>query len=182
MHVAFAIIVTACSSQRDTSQIATLESGTTGSSNANPEIDDPLAEAEEAMLAFAHCLGDQGIEVGDQTVGADGPLQLSPIEFAVESEGTGAEQPDFSAFEDMMAPCQELLSGITGVGSVADASEVGDAMVEYTQCMRENGVEMPDPGFSSDEGRVHFGEMIGDEFEAADAICRSVFDSFSIGG
>ena len=81
-----------------------------------------------------------------------------------------------------MAPCQELLSGMTGVGSVADASEVEDAMVEYTRCMRADGVEMPDPGFSSDEGIVHLGGMVGDEFEAADAICRSVFESFLIGG
>jgi hypothetical protein len=43
------------------------------------------------MLALAHCLRDQGVELADPTVGADGPLQLSPIEFAVESEGTGAE-------------------------------------------------------------------------------------------
>jgi hypothetical protein len=82
----------------------------------------------------------------------------------------------------MMAPCQELLSGITGVGSVADACEVEDAMVEYTRCMGANGVEMPDPGFSSDEVIVHFGGMVGDEFETADAICRSVSESFSIGG
>jgi hypothetical protein len=182
MLIAFTIVAASCSSQGDTSQVATLESETTRSSAADSEEADPLAQAEEAMLAFTQCLRDQGIDVGDPTVGPDGSLQLPPIEFTVESDSTGAAEPDFSEFEKMMAPCEELLDGLGSSGSSGDASGFEDALVEYTQCMRDKGVDMPDPDFSGNGGIIDLGTAGMDDvgFDAADAICRSVFESFSI--
>jgi len=184
MIVAFAIVAASCSSQGDTAEVATLESVPAASSDTVPELSDPLVEAEEAMLAFTQCLRDQGIDIGDPTVGADGSLQLPPIEFTIEGDGTEGEAPDFSAFEEMMAPCEGLLDGAGGIGTNADASGFEDALVEYTQCMRDNGVDMPDPDFSGNGGIIDLGAggMNEDEFAAADAICRSVFESFPIGG
>ena len=183
MLVAFAIVAASCSSQGDTAEVATLES-VPAASDTVPEVVDPLVEAEEAMLAFTQCLRDQGIDIGDPTVGADGSLQLPPIEFTSEIGGTEGEAPDFSAFEEMMAPCEGLLNGVGGIGTNADASGFEDALVEYTQCMRDNGVDMPDPDFSGSGGIINLGGsgMNEGEFEAADAICRSVFESFSING
>lgn len=184
MVIAFTIVVASCSSQGDTSEVATLESQPGVSSGAVADDGDPLVEAEEAMLAFTQCLRDQGIDIGDPTIGADGSLQLPPIEFTVQSDGSEGEEPDFSEFEKLMAPCEELLSGITSEGSNTDVSGFEDALVEYTQCMRDNGVDMPDPDFSGNGGIIDLGGsgMEGDDFEAADAICRSVFDSFSVSG
>jgi hypothetical protein len=184
MFAAFAIVAASCLSQGDTSEVATLESVPAAPSGSVPEVIDPLVEAEEAMLAFTQCLRDQGIDIGDPTVGADGSLQLPPIEFTSEIDGTEGEEPDFSAFEEMMAPCEGLLDGEGGIGSNGDASGFEDALVEYTQCMRDNGVDMPDPDFSGNGGIIDLGAggMNEDEFQAADDICRSVFESFSING
>jgi hypothetical protein len=182
MLVAITIIAASCSSQGSTSEVATLESVPGASSDVVPEQADPLVEAEEAMLAFTQCLRDQGIDIGDATVGADGSLQLPPIEFTIESDGSEGDEPDFSAFEEKMAPCEGLLDGVGGIGSSTDASGFEDALVEYTQCMRDNGVDMPDPDFSGNGGIIDLGAdgMDEDGFEAADAVCRSVFESFSI--
>jgi hypothetical protein len=184
MLIAITIVAASCSTRGNTSEVATLESVPGAASDIVPEGADPLIEAEEAMLAFTQCLRDQGIDIGDATVGADGSLQLPPIEFTIESDGTEAGEPDFSAFEEMMAPCEELLDGVGGIGSSTDASGFVDALVEYTQCMRDNGVDMPDPDFSGNGGIIDLGArgMDEDGFEAADAICRSVFESFSISG
>jgi hypothetical protein len=180
--IAFTIVAASCSSQGDTSQVATLDSGTTGSSSAVSEEVDPLTESEEAMLAFTQCFRDRGIDIGDPTVGADGSLQLPPIEFTVESDGLEGGEPDLSAFEELMAPCEELLSGVVSQGTSGNDSGFEDAMVEYTQCMRDNGIDMPDPDFSGNGGIIDLGAGGTDDgdFEAADAICRSVFESFSI--
>ena len=136
---------------------------------------DPIADSEEAMLAFTQCLRDQGIDVGDPTVDADGNLQLPPIEFMVEEDGAGTE-PQMPEFEDLIAPCEELLAGVVVTGSPQGATEFEDALLEYAQCMRANGVDMPDPDFSSGGGVIDLGVQDGvdESFAAADEQCREV--------
>jgi hypothetical protein len=64
-----------------------------------------------------------------------------------------------------------------------DQSEFQDAMLEYAQCMRDNGVDMPDPEFSG-EGGVTMGRGGADgpgspqeeEFQAADEACHSIVE------
>lgn len=182
MVIALAVVAAACSSQEDNAHVASLETVSTTSVQATE--DELLAEAEEAMLEYTQCLRDQGIDVGDPTIGSDGSMQLPPIEFTIESDGSEGDAPDFSAFEEMIAPCEELLGGVGSIGSGTGDSGFEDALVEYTQCMRDNGVDMPDPDFSGSGGIIDLGTdgMNGDGFEAADAICRSIFESFSING
>jgi hypothetical protein len=182
--IALTVVAASCSSSGGSSEVATLEPAAEAPSQTSDTAPDSLAEAEGAMLEFTQCLRDQGIDVDDPTIGPDGSLQLPPIEFAIEGDGTEGEEPDFSAFEAMIAPCEELLGSVGSVGSNADAVGFEDALVEYSQCMRDNGIDMPDPDFSSEGGIIDL-DMSGadeDEFEAADAVCRSVFESFSIGG
>ena len=178
MLAAFAIVVASCSGNGETAQVASLDSGPgTSSDDTNA---DPLADTEEAMLAFTQCLRDQGIDVGDPTIGADGSLQLPPIEFTFEGDASETEEPDFSEFEKMIAPCEELLGGLGSVAPSGGDAGFEDALVEYTQCMRDNGVDMPDPDFS--DGIIDLGVLEGDDFDAADAVCRSLFESFLVGG
>jgi hypothetical protein len=170
------LVLTACSANSGTPSVASLESRSedvvsdTGSSDS-----DPVADAEEAMLAFTQCLRDEGIDIDDPTVDSDGNLQLAPIEFAVEGGDAGAD-PELSHFDDLIAPCQELLAGMVTTGSNNHATEFEDAMLEYAQCMRTNGVDMPDPDFSSGGGIVDLGMIDGDSaaFAHADEQCRDL--------
>jgi hypothetical protein len=72
-----------------------------------------------------------------------------------------------------------------GGGGRPDSSEFRDAALEYAQCMRDNGIDMPDPTFDSDGGGGRV--MIGgepeagttgpsEEFEAADEECRPILE------
>ncbi|MEA2009458.1 MAG: hypothetical protein U9N78_02025, partial [Actinomycetota bacterium] len=80
--LALALVAGACSDNGESSQIASLETDTADTSNeAETDDVDPLVETEAAMLDFAQCLREQGFEVGDPTVDADGNVQLPPIEF-----------------------------------------------------------------------------------------------------
>ena len=55
-------------------------------------------------------------------------------------------------------------------------AEMREQMLEYAQCMRDHGIDMPDPTFS-DDGRVQIGvggdgsEIDGDEIDAANEAC-----------
>lgn len=178
--LACALVIAACSTGGETPSVASLESGSDEAPlDAGAEDSDPTADSEEAMLAFTQCLRDQGIDVDDPTVDADGNLQLPPIEFMIESDGTDSDQ-QMSEFDDLIASCEEHLAGVVMSASSQDASEFEDAFLEYAQCMRANGVDMPDPDLSS--GIVDLGGEGPDSesFAAADEQCREVLARLGI--
>lgn len=64
-----------------------------------------------------------------------------------------------------------------------DQSEFEDAMLEYAQCMRDHGVDMPDPEFNGEGGvAINAGPATGDReasqetFEAADEACHPIME------
>ena len=177
-----AFIATACSDDGGSPQVASLE---TDAANTEQEAEandvDLLADNESAMLAFAQCLRDQGFDVGDPTVDADGNVQLPPIEFTSEVAGTDPEE-GLADLNERMASCEEHLEGVVMTGDPGGASGFEDTLLEYTQCMRANGYDMPDPDLSSSGGMIDLGSGEGEEFEAADAECRHVLADLGIAG
>ena len=177
-----ALMAAGCSDDDETSQVASLETETADTSqDAEATEPDRVADTEAAILAFTQCLRDQGIEIDDPTVDADGNLQLPPIGLTSESDGTDPEEA-MAALADIMASCEEHLEGITPTLSGHDTTEFEDAVLEYAQCMRSHGIDMPDPDFSPDGGIIDLGSGDGEAFEAADAECRPLLTRLGIGG
>ena len=178
-----ALVAGACTGDSDLPSIASLETDPPNPSAESATDADQAADSEAAMLAFTQCLRDQGIDVGDPTIDADGNLQLPPIEFETPETVTDPDEvPDMSEFEEMIAPCEEHLEGVVGSFSPGDTTEIEDMFLAYAECMRENGIDMPDPDFSSDGGVIDLGAIGGDEFEAADAACRPLLADLGIVG
>lgn len=93
-------------------------------------------DADEAALAFSQCLRDEGLDVPDIGVDADGNINLRG---AFEGLGPGDE-----SFADAMDSCSDILGdtqfgGGRGAGGLADNTALQDAMVELTACVREEG-------------------------------------------
>ena len=178
--LAVALLVASCSSSDVSSQVATLETETTATS---PDTETPeansLADTEAAMLAFTQCLRDQGIEIDDPTIDANGNVQLPPI--TLEFESVEGEEPEeaMADFDELIGSCDEHLEGITTTADAPDMTGIEDDFLAYAACMRENGVDMPDPDFSS--GVIELGGNEA-EFEAADAACRHLISNFVIDG
>jgi pyruvate/2-oxoglutarate dehydrogenase complex dihydrolipoamide acyltransferase (E2) component len=132
----------------------------TGSEPAASAPTDP----EEAMLAYVECMREHGIEMNDPQPGGR-TLQQVP-------EG------DEEAFEAADAECQPLLEAAQSNVEIdpEQQAEMREQLLEYTECMREHGIDMPDPVFD-DDGRVEIQAGSGeqptdqDEFEAADQEC-----------
>jgi hypothetical protein len=188
MFIAFVLVLAACSSD-DGSQVASLEDAAGSGDATAEEIDDDVAD-QEAILEFSQCIRDNGVEeFEDPVIGADGSIEFSFGGRSDDPEG------DRDAMSEAFEACQEHLDGLAfGPGSV-DLTEIEDTMLEFAICMRENGVDMPDPDFSnlglgggdagSGDGDIFGGAIDLDDpkVEAALEACREVFGgSLRFGG
>jgi hypothetical protein len=133
---------------------------------------------EDAMLAFARCMREHGVDMPDpDTSGGGGMVKIG---------GDGSDRSKLDAemnkFQEADKACRELL-GDAGPQSMSpkQQQEAQDQALAFSRCMREHGVNMPDPTFGG-EGQVTM-KIDGDsgidpsdpKFEAAQQACGSAF-------
>lgn len=189
LFAAFGLLVAACSSSGDGGDgVATLEATDSQGSEVG---DEPVAadvDAEQAMLDLAACMRDNGVDIEDPTVDADGNLQFGGFR---PGPGQGAGDIDRDAVRAAMEACGDLIDGVAlGFGGRGDfdITEMQDTLVEYAACMRENGYDMDDPNFTAGGpgsggggGGGPFGGINPDDpdFVAAQEVCQSILgDTF----
>ena len=188
VFIAFVLVLAACSSDGG-SQVASLEDVAESDDVVTEVIDADIAD-QEAILEFSQCIRENGVEdFEDPEIGADGSIEFGFGGRSDDPEG------DRDAMRAAFEACQEHLDGLAfGPGSI-DLTEIEDTMLEFAICMRENGVDMPDPDFSNlglgegggeDSSGGIFGGAIDlddPEVEAALETCRDVFGgSLRFGG
>jgi len=133
--VALVLLTTACSSDDDGESVATLGDGESTTSST-PASDQDL---EGALLAFAECMRDEGVNVPDPQIDEDGRLTFGA--------GAGNIDPNDPDVQAAFEACQDELPDF-GQGIRFDPEQEAafqDAQLEFARCMRENGVEIPDP-------------------------------------
>lgn len=139
----------------------------------------PMTE-EEALLAFTQCLRDNGVDIDDPTVDADGNLRLSRP-----TGGDGSQGPSEEAGTARQT-CAVLLEGVALGFQDQDRTELEDQLLEFASCMRDNGFDMPDPDFS-DTGTPGQGGPFGQldrsdpDFQAASEACQDTLAGFGPG-
>ena len=187
------LLVTACGGGGAAAEVASLENrdpvaaGDIGSGDATATTID----TEEAMLAFTQCMRDQGVDIADPTVDADGNLRFSRPGGAGGGDFSEGERESLRAAREA---CAGFLDGVAQGFRNVDETELQDNLLAYAQCMRDTGYEqMQDPDFSTfgpgagppGEGfRGPFGEIDVDDpaYQAADAACRDLFGGLGRGG
>ena len=178
MLVAFGLIATACSGTDSDSGVASLETtAETAQDQAQAPKDGAVEEPasdEEAILAFAACLRDEGVDVEDPTVDDDGNLRPP--------RPRDVDEGDREMIRTAMEACSEYLENVAFGLDGADQTERQDQLLEYAACMRENGYDMPDPDFSAagvpgQGGGGPFGALDRDNpsFQTAQAACAEIF-------
>jgi hypothetical protein len=114
------------------------------------------AANSDQLVAYAQCLRGQGVDVPDPKPG--------------QNLGTWLQQSglDLNKLRGANAACQDKL--LAGVRSRANSSDTQDNLLKFAQCMRKNGVDMPDPK----NGQVDFGNLDRNspKFKAASDECR----------
>ena len=115
---------------------------------------DPAAGA----LLFAKCMRDHGIDMADPVVvdgGGDGKGGVA-IQVGVGGPGGSASsQADRTAMDAANKDCQHFMSKAGGSftpPSPEEQAKQKEEALAFTKCMREHGIDMPDPTFSDDGG------------------------------
>ena len=157
--------------------VATLESAAPGAdSSAAPSAS---LDPEAAQLAFADCMREQGIDMPDpETVGGGGGGGGG----AVQIGGRGEDREKFQA---AMEDCDHFLEQAGAFRGEMDP-EMLDKMVEFAGCMREHGIDMPDPNADggimiqrNDDGNVTNGnganiDPESEAFQEAQEACQPI--------
>jgi hypothetical protein len=141
--------------------------GASGGSGGASASAAPTASLDprDAAVAWARCMREHGVDIPDP----NGQV------------GTGGTQVDKGSptFEAATTACQGLLPASDTAADAARDSAIMDQLLAYARCMREHGIDMPDPvtggGTGSDEGGWGGGaptyDLTSKAFHDADGAC-----------
>jgi hypothetical protein len=97
----------------------------------------------EAGVKFAQCMRENGVEnFPDPQADGSSMIRVGPE--------SGIDPEDMEAAQKK---CEHLQEDIRPQMSEADQAEFKEQALEHARCMREHGIDMPDPKFSAD-GKV----------------------------
>jgi predicted small secreted protein len=131
------------------------------------------SERRQAMLDYAKCMREQGIDMPDPQFNGDGGVLM-------QQGKAGETPPDKELVEAAEAACKqhrEKAEAGLQKPSAEEQQKMKESMLAFARCMREQGVDFPDPNFDED-GRVtqHLdGTQIDPEsqkFKDAEKLCR----------
>ncbi|HUX71621.1 MAG TPA: hypothetical protein VMV41_13980 [Cellulomonadaceae bacterium] len=159
LAVAAGLTLTACSTSTDGTQVASLKDAGGSTAGSAGTAASASAGTEAELLAYVQCLRDQGVDIADPTVDADGNLTLGGGGPGSGS-GTGTPTIDHDALLAAQDVCGAVPAGAFG-SAVRDTTEFQDAALAFVQCMRDEGIEVADPDFSTTSGPGG-GGMLGD--------------------
>lgn len=157
-----AVLAAGCGSPAAGPQVATAGGGGPAADARTPSVD-----PQDAMLAFTRCLRENGVEVAD-------PNEAGGV---VVEDGAGQEVggADAGTARKAMEKCQELAPPASGHLGQVDP-EAQDRLLRFARCMRDNGVDLPDP---DDQGKVDLPPVedgpSNDAVRKANEACRQFF-------
>lgn len=145
-----------------------------------------VADQEAALLEFTQCMRDNGVDIGDPSVDANGNASL-------DFRGIDLGSIDQESVAAAQTACNEFLEGVTLGFDLGDPTELEDMALEFAQCMRANGYDLDDPDFSGlggsgrdagSPGGNPFGDvdLADPAFQSALDNCRDVLADFGTAG
>lgn len=170
--------------------------GTAGASDDVATLVDPSAspdaspsaslDPEQAMQAFAACMREHGVDIQVSSAGegaAGGGKVISGNSGSGPKTGTGTDQGR-DDLEAANKACGHLLprGGMNAPGGTMDP-EMEQKLLDFSRCMREHGIDMPDPKFENGGATVQLGgpdddgsnlDPTSQEFKDAEKACESI--------
>ena len=112
------------------------------------------AKQQEARLEFAECMRENGVDMPDPQPGQDGMV------FGVK-KGPGGKttgiNPDDPKTEKAMDACEDKLGDLGQDISPEEKEEFQEQALAFSQCMRDHGIDMPDPVFEGGKVMMRMG-------------------------
>jgi hypothetical protein len=164
------LVLTACGGNDDPNGVASLtdttDQSTTGGGQGSGDNGSGATseqERQEAMLEYAQCMREHGIDMPD------------PVNGRLDLRSTPGDE---EKMEEAQEACQDILQGTAPPLDEEEQAEMQEAMLAFARCMREHGVDMPDPQFQ-DEGFLQLmpeGTEDDPDFEEAQQACQPILD------
>ena len=169
--LALALMATACGSTAEaTVEAAPLivvegsEAPDVDASVDGPDATDTPTDQtnEELALEFTQCMRDEGVDLADPTINADGSVEL------FQPGANSNIDPDDPAIANAVEVCGDIIAGASFLpGAGLDQSEIEDTLLGFAQCLRDLGFDVVDPdlsgGFAGGPARI-----FGDNFDPTD--------------
>lgn len=134
----------AASANQQVASLGTLAADTATTAAAS------TADTQDALLAYAACMRENGIEMADPTFDADG--NATGGLFGPES----GIDPQADGFQEAQDACGSLIEGIqlggNRQGGGFDADAVQAALTDFTKCLRDQGLDVDDIEFGGGQG------------------------------
>jgi hypothetical protein len=172
-------VLTGCSTSTEPPGVASLSDNDAANAAASST---PAQDPEAALLSFVECLRSKGLDVPDPTVDADGNLSFRPR--SVMSQGT----VDREKLRAGMEACGGPPEGLGGGFSREDRTRFQDTALKFAECMRGQGLDVPDPDFSAGAPRAGGGGPFGRQLDrddpkvaAALEVCQQIFADSGLG-
>lgn len=156
-------------------------------------------EFQDALLDYAECMRDHGVDMPDPQFSEDGGVFISAGAVArtggpgVGSTPSAAEIDELEAASEACDPIMEEARASMPAPDPEQVAEMQDQALAFARCMREHGIDFPDPTFDGDGGRISVsigraadggGSALdpGDEdFQEAAEECGGEGGTFSVG-
>ena len=141
-------VLGACGGSSPSAQVASLAGSQSGAdATTTTTAATSEADAQQAMLDFAQCMREHGIDMPDPQFGDNGQAT-----FSAGAEGGPADKTKLDAAQ---AACQSYLDKVKSNAPPMDPAKIEEEkqrMLDFAQCMRDHGIDFPDPQISTDGG------------------------------
>jgi hypothetical protein len=137
LALALGLGAAACGGSPDADGVATL--GGDGANDQQTGSGSAKKDPQEAALEFAKCMREHGVDMPDPEVDSKGRIRVT-----IGNRGSKGNPPDPKKLEAAQQACGNLLGG-GGEGPGKLDPKAQDAMLAFARCMREHGIDMPDP-------------------------------------
>ncbi|MDH3302180.1 MAG: hypothetical protein OES24_16910 [Acidimicrobiia bacterium] len=149
-----AVVVAACGGSADAgTEVATLSGESTASADDGTVA--PDVDSSQALLDFAACMRDNGVDMADPTFDADGNVQGFGPGGGGGAAGQGLD-PRSDEFQTAIGMCGDLLEGADFGGPGGrrgfDREAIQAAFTEFTACLRDEGLQVDDITFGGPGG------------------------------
>jgi hypothetical protein len=118
-----------------TGGVARADADGSGTAATTTSTTEASVDAEQAQLDFARCMRDQGLDFPDPEPDAEGNLQFRPPDGDL----------DQGALQDGLEACEQHLENAGGPLADPDDPEFQDSQLDFARCMRDEGIDVPDP-------------------------------------
>lgn len=116
------------------------DNGSAGEPNAPNSPNTENVADDKAQLAFAKCLREHGVEVSDPD--ASGRIQIRMSKKPGEEGGMTPRK-----LQQATKDCRKKTGGGPPEPTEEQKTEMRDQALKFAKCMREHGIDMPDPQF-----------------------------------